>query len=174
MSQIILPADACSLPMPLSALFYRRSAGICFVGRAISDVDVRQDLFWCRSRLAHGGWVDWILARLNKKKVLLVSRLRQRLFAERRMCHSRVCRSKRLSLELSPRHEPIFCPRKQKFVITSQFKYNCFFCDCFQKRCIVYFWKKTPTKFQFPPPWITLAENISPPGKYVFLKKRCN
>lgn len=149
MSQIILPADACSLPMPLSALFYRRSAGICFVGRAISDVDVRQDLFWCRSRLAHGGWVDWILARLNKKKVLLVSRLRQRLFAERRMCHSRVCRSRRLSLELSPRLEPIFCPRKQNLWLRLSLNIIVSFVIVSKNGASSIFGRKLPQSFSF-------------------------
>lgn len=54
-------------------------------------------------QIGDGGRADWILARLKQKKSVTGSRLHQRLFAERRFRHLRVCRSKRLSLELSPR-----------------------------------------------------------------------
>lgn len=50
MSQIIPPPT--HVPYPCLCSILPRSAGIHFVGHAISDVDVRQDLFWCRSRLA--------------------------------------------------------------------------------------------------------------------------
>lgn len=50
MSQIILPPT--HVPYPCLCSILPRSAGIHFVGHAISDVDVRRDLFWCRSRLA--------------------------------------------------------------------------------------------------------------------------
>lgn len=50
MSQIILPPT--HVPYPCLCSILPSSAGIHFVGRSISDMDARQDLFWCRSRLA--------------------------------------------------------------------------------------------------------------------------
>lgn len=53
-----------------SALFYHAPRGIHFVGHAISDVDVRQVLFWCGSRLATEEEPSDL--NVSEKKVLLL------------------------------------------------------------------------------------------------------
>lgn len=83
-----------------SALFHRAPRGFTL------SAALFQTWTWDKARSgAAPDWPGrqsrWILARLNKS--VTGSRLHQRLFAERRRSHSRVCRSKRLSLELSPR-----------------------------------------------------------------------
>lgn len=83
-----------------SALFYRAPRGFTLSATLFQT--------WTRDKTCSGAAPDW-LGRQSRwifaclKESVTGPRLRQRLFAERRLCHSRVCRSKRLSLELSPR-----------------------------------------------------------------------
>lgn len=79
-----------------SALFYRAPQGFTLSAALFQT--------WMWDKTCSGAAPDWlrrqsrwILVRLNKS--VTGSRLNQRLFTERRLCHMRVCGSKRLLLE---------------------------------------------------------------------------
>lgn len=84
-----------------SALFYRAPRGFTLSATLFQT--------WTWDKTCSGAAPDWLRrqSRLDlsasEQKSVTGSRLHQRLFAERRFRHLRVCRSKRLSLELSPR-----------------------------------------------------------------------
>lgn len=84
-----------------SALFYRAPRGFTLSATLFQT--------WTWDKTCSGAAPDWLRRQswldlsASEQKSVTGSRLHQRLFAERRFRHLRVCRSKRLSLELSPR-----------------------------------------------------------------------